>query len=232
MFWEKDDTGVAYHWARELARELAEEQDEKTRKITGKTAFANGVEKFARFDQRVAVRIDYWDSDPWLLGTPGGTVDLRTGELRASAQQDGITKSTSVAPLNQPCPRWLQFLNETTGDDRELIRFLQLWLGYCLTGVIREHDLVFVYGDGGNGKGVFLNVTTAILNDYATAAAMDTFTASHGDKHPTDLAMLRGARMVTASETEAGRAWAEARIKSLTGGDRISARFMRQDFFQ
>jgi putative DNA primase/helicase len=123
-------------------------------------------------------------------------------------------------------------LSETTGNDAELIRFMQQWCGYCLTGLIREHALVFVYGDGGNGKGVFLNVTTSILNDYAATAAMDTFTASHGDKHPTDVAMLRGARLVTASETEAGRAWAEARIKSLTGGDRISARFMRQDFFQ
>ena len=70
------------------------------------------------------------------------------------------------------------------------------------------------------------------MGDYARNAAMDTFTASHSDKHPTDLAMLRGARMVTASETEEGRAWAEARIKALTGGDPITARFMRQDFFE
>jgi putative DNA primase/helicase len=91
---------------------------------------------------------------------------------------------------------------------------------------------VFVYGPGGNGKGVFMNVVTKILGDYAATAAMDTFTASHTDKHPTDLAKLRGARIVTASETEEGRAWAESRIKQMTGGDRVSARFMRQDFFE
>src|SRR3954470_14226609 len=84
---------------------------------------------------------------------------------------------------------------------------------------------------GGNGKSVFLNALTGILRAYAATAAMDTFTASKGDKHPTDMAMLRGARLVTASETEEGPAWAEARIKQLTGGDPVSARFMRQDFF-
>ncbi|WP_249208706.1 phage/plasmid primase, P4 family [Acetobacter okinawensis] len=109
--------------------------------------------------------------------------------------------------------------------------FLKRWCGYCLTGDTREHALVFGYGPGGNGKSVFLNVLSKIMGDYATVAAMDTFTASHGDRHSTDLAMLRGARLVTASETEEGRAWAESRIKQMTGGDPITARFMRQDNF-
>ena len=156
-----------------------------------------------------------------MLGTPGGTVDLRTGELRDSERSDGITKTVAAAPDGGACPQWLKFLEETTGADQDLIRFLQQWCGYCLTGVTREHALVFVYGPGGNGKTVFLNVVTTIMRDYATTAAMDTFTASHSDKHPTDLAMLRGARLVTASETEEGRAWAEAKIKQMTGGDRI-----------
>src|SRR4029453_4215088 len=95
----------------------------------------------------------------------------------------------------------------------------------------REHALIFVFGSGGNGKSVFLNTVSGILGDYAVTAAMDTFTASKSDKHPTDLAMLRGARLVTASETEEGKPWAEARIKQMPGGDPISARFMRQDFF-
>jgi putative DNA primase/helicase len=88
------------------------------------------------------------------------------------------------------------------------------------------------HGPGGNGKGVFISTISWVMGEYAIAAAMDTFTASNGDKHPTDLAMLRGARMVMVSETEEGRAWAESRMKSLTGGDKIQARFMRQDFFE
>jgi putative DNA primase/helicase len=129
------------------------------------------------------------------------------------------------------CPVWLAFLRQATGDDKEFVRFLRQWCGYSLTGITREHSLLFVYGPGGNGKSVFLNTVSGILGGYACTAAMDTFVSSSGDRHPADLAMLRGARLVTATETEEGRAWAESRIKQLTGGDPISARFMRQDFF-
>ena len=83
-----------------------------------------------------------------------------------------------MAPLDEPCPRWIQFLNEATGKDAGLIKFLQQWCGYGLTGLTREHALVFVYGPGGNGKSVFLNVVQTIMKDYAVTAAMDTFTAS------------------------------------------------------
>src|SRR4029077_20781669 len=82
-----------------------------------------------------------------------------------------------------------------------------------------------------NGKSVYLNILSSLMNDYATVAAMDTFAASKNDRHPTELAMLRSARMVTASETEEGRPWAESRIKQLTGGDPITARFMRRALF-
>ncbi len=91
--------------------------------------------------------------------------------------------------------------------------------------------MVFIHGGGGEGKTTLVNTICGALADYATIAAMDTFISTHGDRHPADLAMLRGARLVSASETEQGRAWAESRIKQLTGGDPITARFMRQDFF-
>src|SRR5205823_6120201 len=102
----------------------------------------------------------------------------------------------------------------------------------ALTGVTREHALFFVYGTGANGKSVFLSALRAIYGDYATSAPMATFLATRGERHPTDVAGLRGARLVAAQEVERGRHWAEAKIKALTGGDRVSARFMRQDFFE
>jgi len=231
FYWEINNTSLAFHWARELARQLAEDQDERKRYKISATSFAGGVERFAKCDPNVAVTMAFWDQDPWLLGTPGGTVDLRSGLLRPGSCEDAITKVTAVTPDSSGCPRWLRFLVETTGDDGELIRFLQQWCGYCLTGITREHALVFVYGPGGNGKSVFLNTITTILKDYAVTSAMETFTVSTGAKHSTELAMLAGARLVTASETEEGHAWAEARIKALTGGDPITARFMRRDFF-
>src|SRR6266404_2980911 len=89
VYWSKDQTGIAFQWARELARRLAENQDERKRYITHKTAFASGVERFAKVDPKIAVTVDYWDADPWLLGTPGGTVDLRTGLLRDGLPDDG-----------------------------------------------------------------------------------------------------------------------------------------------
>jgi putative DNA primase/helicase len=126
---------------------------------------------------------------------------------------------------------WSAFLEEATRGDKELIAYLQRVAGYCLTGDVSEHALFFIYGAGGNGKGVFINTLTGIFGEYVTVSSMETFAASKSDRHPTDLAMLRGARLVTAQETEEGRAWNETRIKALTGGDPITARFMRQDFF-
>ena len=230
--WEENRTGVAFQWARELARALAENEPEKTRFIASKAAFAASVERFARTDSAFAVTSEFWDRDPFLLGTPGGTVDLRTGTLRLSVPGDGISRSTAVAPAeNADCPRWLRFLEEATGGDVDMMRFLQQWAGYGLTGDIREHALVFLYGHGGEGKSVFVNTLAGIAGTYAVTAAMDTFVAAHGERHSTDLAMMRGARIVTASETEEGRSWAEARIKSLTGGDPITARFMHCNNF-
>ena len=229
--WKKDETALAFQFCRELAREFTEDAKASELKEVRKVSFAGGVEKFARSDRLMAVTSEAWDRDPLLLGTPGGTVDLRTGELREPDPTDGITKVTAVAPADRAdCPRWLQFLDETFGD-MDLIRFVQQWGGYSLTGETREHALVFGFGNGKNGKSVWLNTLTGILNDYAVTSAMDTFTASKSDRHPTDLAMLRGARLVSASETEEGRAWAESRIKQMTGGDQISARFMQKDFF-
>ena len=224
---------LAFAWARAIAARLVESEDDKTRRAAGKASFTSGVEKFARADRAFAVTSKIWDCDGYLLGTSGGTIELRSGNLRPASREDYITKQTAVVPADTAdCPNWLQFLREATKGDDELIAFLQRFSGYALTGDIKEHMLLFIYGGGTNGKGVFQRTVAGILGDYCCTAAMDTFTASNWEKHPTDLAMLRGARMVQASETEEGRAWAESRIKQMTGGDPISARFMRQDFFK
>lgn len=228
-YWRKEETKLAFNWAREVVREL----NTKGSRDLAKVSTASGVERYCQADRAFAVTSEIWDGDPFLLGTPAGTVDLRSGELRGAEQEDLITKQTAVAPappLTEPT-LWLRFLEEATQGDEELILFLRQMAGYALTGDTREHSLFFVYGDGGTGKSTLVNTLTAILGDYAVVAPMETFTASHSDRHPTDLAMLRGARLVTAQENEAGRAWAESKLKALTCGDRISARFMRQDFF-
>lgn len=227
--WKKEETKLGFDWARQMCRQM----DHSKKRLFSKASVSAGVERFAQADRAFAVTSEIWDCDPWIIGTPGGIVDLHTGALQPSEPGLHITKVTSVAPSTEAtAPLWLKFLEETTKGNQDLVRFLQQVAGYSLTGDISEHALFFVYGPGGNGKSVFLSTITNILGDYARTAAMDTFTASKSDRHPTDLAMLRGARLVSATETEEGRAWAESRIKQLTGGDKIAARFMRQDFFE
>ena len=191
------------------------------------------VERLAKADRRIAATVDQWDADPWLLNTPGGVVDLRDGGYRLHNPADYITKISGTAPdPSRPIPHWLAFLERVTAADAELIAFLQRIAGYCLTGSTSEHALFFLYGTGSNGKSTFLNAITGVIGGYCRTAPIETFTASPSDRHPTDLAGLRGARLVTAVETEEGRRWAESKIKALTGGDKIAARFMRQDFFE
>jgi putative DNA primase/helicase len=189
-----------------------------------------GVERLARSDQKLAVRIDQWDASPALLNTPLGVIDLETCKMRSSRPVDFMTKSTAVSPGGD-CPRWLAFLLRITSGNQKLIGYLQRVAGYCLTGYVREHVIFFIFGPGGNGKSIFLNTLNGLMGNYGAVAAADTFMASHNDKHPTSLAMLCGARFVSVSETEEGRSWAEARLKALSGGDPITAHYMRKDDF-
>jgi putative DNA primase/helicase len=159
------------------------------------------------------------------------TVNLQSGEEYAPRREDYCTKITAVAPANVAIPRWHAFLDKITDGDPKLQHYLRRFAGYCMTGDTGEHVMFFLYGTGANGKSVFINTLRSIWGDYACVAPMTAFMASHIDQHPTDLAMLRCVRLVVAQETEVGRQWAEAKIKSITGGDPITARFMRQDFF-
>lgn len=230
--WARDDTRSTVDLVRRVARESSEALEAKKRPPIRRASFVTGAEKLAAADPKVAVTQEVWDADPLLLGLPGGSVDLSTGETLAPERERMISRRAAVAPAEKAeCPTWLAFLDQATGGDGAFIAYLQRLFGYALTGQTSEHVLVFIHGPGGNGKSVFLNTLSGVLGDYAEVAPIDAFTASHGDRHPTELAMLRGARLVTASETESGRPWAESRIKQLTGGDPISARFMRQDFF-
>lgn len=220
--WVKLEMPIAMHMARILARELGG---------NGKSSFVAGAERFAKADPMHAVTADIWDNDPMLLGTPTGTINLRTGQQHRAKPEYMITRMTGCSPKSGTPEKWITFLNEVTGDDQGVIDYLQRLFGYCLTGDISEQALAFFHGPGGNGKGVFLNVMRSIMGTYAVTASMETFTASKHDRHPTDLAMLAGARLVTASETEAGRSWNQQRITNITGADPITARFMRKDFF-
>ena len=230
--WQQDDTLLAFDRARAICRAAASECNKpKTASVLASAKTVAAIERLAKADRRLAATTDQWDRDPWVLNTPDGVIDLKSGTMRSHDPGECLTKITSVAPGGD-CPTWLAFLDRVTGGDTELQGFIQRMAGYALTGDTSAHALFFLYGTGGNGKSVLIDTVAGILGDYHKTAPIETFTASNGDRHPTDLAGLRGARLVTAIETEEGRRWAESRIKSLTGGDTISARYMRQDFFE
>ena len=157
---------------------------------------------------------------------------MQDGTIRAHQVDFYFTKSTSVSPQPDGAPLWASFLNKITAADGDLQSYLQRVAGYCLTGATSEHVLFFLYGRGANGKTTFTNTLLGIWGDYGQVAAMETFTENRNDRHPTELAALRGARLVVASEIEAGKHLAESRIKALSGGEPIRARFMHADEFE
>ncbi len=232
--WRQDDTLHAFDLARKICRAAAAACNEgKVSIILANKKTVAAVEALAKSDRRIAATIDQWDADPWVMNSPGGIIDLRTGKLGRHDPLGYLTKIATVAPDGDAaCDRWNAVLHRATGGDVDLQSFMRRMFGYSLTGDISAHALFFMYGTGANGKSVILDTVPRIMGDYHKVAPIETFTASTSDRHPTELAGLRGARLVTAIETEEGRRWAESRIKSLTGGDKIAARFMRQDFFE
>ena len=230
--WQFDDTLHAFDHARDICREVALECEKPASTVASAKTVA-AVERLAKADRRLAATTAQWDARPWLFNTSGHTVELRTGNSRKPDAADYLSKQAAceAAPPGTDHPLWTAFLDRVTNDNGELQDFLQRFVGYCCTGLTTEHKFVFAYGTGANGKGTFLNTIAQTLGDYAAVADMNTFLASRYERHPADLAKLHGARLVVAQETQKGRRWDETKIKALTGGDRITARFMRQDFF-
>jgi putative DNA primase/helicase len=173
-----------------------------------------------------------WDRDPWLLGTPNGVIDLRTGQLRDGRREDRITMNVGVPyDPNATCPRWQRFVSEIFNDDDELVTFVQRAVGYSLTGDTSEQCLFLCHGTGANGKSTFLRTLAAVLGEYAHSMPFSTIELHQRGTIPNDLAALVGRRFVTASETNDGTRLNESRIKALTGEDAITARFLHAEFF-
>lgn len=229
--WVRDHTAV--NKAVTLLADIGKGRSAKERGRIDSHPMMNGVERLARSSPVFVAPLEMFDAEPLMLNTPGGIVDLRRGSMRPAAPEDYCTKSTAVAPdFAAACPRWDEFLRTVADGDEALVGYLMRVLGYCLTGSTKEQCLFFLYGTGANGKSVLLNTVQNILADYAATAALDAFTASKFDKHAEALACLRGARLVLATETEESKGWDEAKVKMITGGDKIRARFMNKDSFE
>ena len=176
--------------------------------------------------------IERYDKDLLLVATQNGTLDLRNVSFRDSRQEDFLTLQLgSEHNADADCPRWERFLREIFNNDEEMIDFIQRIAGYSLTGAISEQAVFILYGFGKNGKTVFLNTLGALLGDYAGTASFKTFDADKQNEQSNDLAMLKGKRFVSMSESAADRRLNEPLIKQVTGGDKITCRFLRKEFF-
>jgi putative DNA primase/helicase len=238
--WVKDDTGEVFRLAKETVASIYQEAsaapDDETRKALGKHATRS--EAGARIKEMVdlarsdvPVMPDELDASPELLNTESGTIDLRTGELREHRREDLLTK---IAPTNYrpdaSARTWEAFLERALPGD-ELRAFVQRAVGYSATGDTSEQCMFINHGGGANGKSTFQEAIAAALGDYAMRAPTEMLLAKRSDGVPNDIARLKGARFVSASETEEGRRLAESRIKDLTGQDTVTARFMKAEWF-
>ena len=195
----------------------------------------DAVLDLATVEQSLVVRSGRLDANEWLFNTPTGTVNLLSGEVREHRRDDLITKIAGVGPASTTggCPTFTRFLSQVTCDDSALADYLQRALGACLSGALTDHWLMFWFGPGRNGKNTLGDLVMEILGDYAKQVPVQTLMADeHGSRHPTEIANLRGLRLAVSSEIGEGEHWNESRVKELTGDSMLSARLMRQDFFE
>jgi putative DNA primase/helicase len=231
--WAQDRTIRVFDLGREVCRDASKDADEKiARAITSAKTIA-AVEKLARSDPKHAKVPEQFDTDPYLFNTPGGTVDLRTADLRPHRREDLITKLAGTTPDHDLTDAtWIRFLHDITLGEQELEHYLQRLFGYALSADTRDHVLAFFYGTGANGKSTLIDLVLHVMGDYAKLIATETLMEAKGDRHPTDIAALLGVRLAVSSEVEEGQHWAESRLKALTGDATLTGRFMRMDFFE
>lgn len=241
--WGEDKLNAILQLARDIPRAIYQEAaaaDDARRKDLGTWAIRSesrdalsAAAALLKTEHGIPVYFTALDADPWALNCTNGTLDLRTGELRPHRRSDLLTKQIPVAyDPAATCPRWLAFLDTIFKHDADLIAFIQRAVGYTLTADVSEQCIFFEYGTGKNGKSTFSSILQKLLGEYGQQAPSELILARRNDGIPADVARLVGARLAVTSELEQGQRLAESKVKDLTGGDRIVARFMRENWFE
>ena len=180
-------------------------------------------------------RTSQYDAHPMKFNCLSGVIDLPTGEVHPHRPEDLHARISQVelAPAGSECPRWMKYLNDIMCGDAELVSYLQRMVGYIMTGSTKESAVFVFWGDGANGKSVFINVIYHLLGGYAHNTDIRTFTnIDRGNSPRNDLAALVGMRFAVSPEWELGEALDEAILKTISGGDIVSARFLNKEQFQ
>jgi putative DNA primase/helicase len=242
--WAMDRTGEVERRAKATVQgiyaEAAECQERERRERLAKWAVTSEAGRHlkemvtqAQSEFGITVLPEALDHDPWLFNVQNGTLDLRTGQLRAHRREDLLTK---LAPVRYDpratCPQWLQFLHDIMAGKTVMVDYLQRAVGYSLTGSVREQCFFFCYGTGDNGKSTFLEVLLALTGPYGMQAVRELLMVRHHDAHPTERADLYQKRLVATVEVDHGARLSEALVKLLTGGERVRARRMHENFWE
>lgn len=240
--WREDVTGGVYRAAKDVARErLRRAAEARESEKAAKWAIASQTKSrleaavaLACSEERIVLRREQLDAEPWLLSCGNGTLDLRTGELRAPDPGDLISLGTDVPfEPDQTPERWLRFLDEVFPDDPETVGYVRRLVGYAMTGVVREQILTVFHGDGRNGKSTLIETAKRALGQpLALTAEFSTFTRSNSERVRNDIARLHRSRLVVATESGDGKKLDEAVVKQLTGGDTVAARFLFKETFE
>ena len=250
--WEVD-RGYLFRMAELVARKMHDEADalkmrpgkeeeddnfKKAAKIFARksesAAAIRATIDLARYRAGVALPHSKLDGAPMILPVRNGTIELSSGGIRNSKREDYTTLNIPIKydPLAK-CPKWEAFLLQAMGGNQETVDFLQRCVGYSFTGSVAEHVLFFCHGPKGmNGKSTFLSILRELMGGYAATAPRKMLFQGIGERHPTELTVLFGKRLVTCSEVPKDQRFDEALVKDLTGGERISAHRMREDFWE
>lgn len=240
--WAHDSTGQAPRWMKVIARVITtgamaiQEPRERQAAVNlarrgESSAGVSGALTLASTEEGIVVTPDDLDADPYLVNCRNGVLDLRTGNLAPHEPGLLLTRMTGAAfDPGAPTPEFTKFL-ERVQPDEAMQRYLARLLGHSLEGRVVTHVLPIFHGAGANGKSTLTSAVLAALGDYAAPADPELLTAKTFDAHPTGTADLCGLRLAVLHESNAGRRLAEGTVKRLTGGDRIKARRMREDFW-
>ncbi|MDA2933439.1 phage/plasmid primase, P4 family [Acidobacteria bacterium AH-259-D05] len=242
--WEKDETGEVIrrmkNTVRSIYTEAANTSSDDFRKKLSKHATSSESDhkiraaiSLAQSELEVVATFNQFDANPFLLNVNNGTLDLTNGELQEHSREDLISR---ISPVDYEgdvaAPIFARFLHRIMDGNTDLMGFIQRACGYVCSGDTREQCLFILHGLGANGKTTLIQVISAALGDYAIQTPSDTLLIRRNEGIPNDIARLKGARLVTASEAEEGKRLAESLVKQMTGGDKVTARFLHREFFE
>lgn len=213
--------------------DVAEVKKAFTRHIKNTRNNKGKVNMLKECEHLSVIQLNEFDQNMFLFNTQNGYLNLKTGELLEHDRKQFFTKISNVEYTEKiDCPLWINFLNQIFDNNQELIRYVQKIVGYSLSGSTEEQMMFILYGNGRNGKSVFLDIITEMLGSYATniqpQALMIKQNASGANS---DIARLNGARLVTTTESNEGARLDEGLVKQLTGSDKVTARFLYENEF-